>query len=189
MALNDVGLCSRALIKIGAKPITSFLDGSAESEVAGLLYEPARDAVLSSYAWSFATGQLQLTRLEAPPVADYQYAYQLPNDFLRALSAGNGGRGRGLNFRIFRDVLHTNAEDVILTYIFRATEEEWPPYFDTAIIARLAAEFCIPLTENTSRSDVIIRVAEQEFARARQIDAQQDTPNKLESFSLIDARG
>ena len=189
MALNDIGLCSRALIKIGAKPITSFLDGSAESEIAGLLYGPARDAVLSSYAWSFATGQVELTRLETAPVADYHYAYQLPNDFLRALSAGNGGRGRGLNFRIYRDTLQTNAEEVILTYIYRATEEEWPPYFDTAIIARLAAEFCIPLTENTSRSDVVIRVAEQEFARARQIDAQQDTPNKLERFSLIDARG
>ncbi len=186
--LNDIGLCSRALIKIGAKPITSFMDGSAESEIANLLYGPARDAVLSSYAWSFATKQIALTKLEAPPVADYQYAYQLPNDFLRALSAGNGGRGRGLNFRICRDTLQTNAEEVILTYIYRAAEEECPPYFDTAVIARLSAEFCIPLTENTSRADVIIKLAEQEFAKARQIDAQQDTPNRLEDFSLIEVR-
>ncbi|PZP56784.1 MAG: hypothetical protein DI586_02500 [Micavibrio aeruginosavorus] len=187
--LNDIGLCSRALIKIGARPITSFMDGSAESEIANLLYGPSRDAVLSSYAWSFATKQMVLTRLEAPPVADYNFAYQLPNDFLRSLSAGSGGRGRGLNFRIYRDTLQTNAEEVILTYIYRAAEETCPPYFDTAVIARLSAEFCIPLTENTSRADVIIKLAEQEFARARQIDAQQDTPNKLENFSLVDVRG
>ncbi len=35
MALTDIGLCSRALIKIGAVPITSFDDGTAESEIAG----------------------------------------------------------------------------------------------------------------------------------------------------------
>ena len=39
MALNDVALCSRALIRIGAAPITSFNDGTAESEIAGALYE------------------------------------------------------------------------------------------------------------------------------------------------------
>lgn len=189
MALNDIGLCSRALVKIGAKPITSFSDGSAEAEIAALLYGPARDAVLSAYGWSFATAQKQLVRLSDSPLADYRYSYQLPNDFLRALSAGNAGRGRGLNFRIYRDTLQSNAEEVILTYILRAEEESCPSYFDTVVIARLAAEFCIPLTENTSRADVVIKVAEQELAKARQIDAQQDSPNRLESFSLIDARG
>jgi hypothetical protein len=187
--LNSIALCARALVKIGARPIVSFADGTAESEIAGLLYEPARDAVLSAYAWSFATQQAALTRLGAAPAADYQYAYQLPNDFLRALSAGSGSRGRGLRFRIFRDTLQTDAEEVTLTYIHRAPEELCPSYFDTVVIARLAAEFCIPLTENTSRADVVIRMAEQELARARQIDAQQDTPNRLERFTLIDARG
>lgn len=188
MALTDIGLCSRALTRIGAHPITSFFDGTAESEIAGLLYGPARDALLSAYGWSFATGQVQLAQLSAPPAADYRYAYQLPNDFLRALSAGNGGRGRGLNFRIFRGALHTNAEAVMLTYIFRPEEEEFPPYFDAALISRLAAEFCIPVTEGTSRAEALFNLAEQDFARARQIDAQQDTPNRIENFTLIDAR-
>jgi hypothetical protein len=188
MALNDIGLCSRALTRIGAHPITSFFDGTAESEIAGALYAPARDALLSAYGWSFATGQIALNRLLTPPVADYQYAYQLPTDFLRALSAGGAGRGRGLNFRISRNALHTNAEEVILTYIFRPEEEEFPAYFDMALIARLAAEFCIPITEGTSRAEALFNLADQEFARARQIDAQQDTPNRIEDFSLINAR-
>ncbi len=188
MALNDVGLCSRALTRIGAHPITSFSDGTVESEVAGILYGSCRDAILSAYGWSFATGQVALNQLSTPPLADYRYAYQLPVDFLRAISAGNPGRGRGLNFRIFRGALHTDAEAVILTYIFRPEEEEFPPYFDTALIARLAAEFCIPVTEGSSRAETLFNLAEQEFARARQIDAQQDTPNKIEDFTLIKVR-
>ncbi|HNQ91701.1 MAG TPA: hypothetical protein PKI93_02095 [Alphaproteobacteria bacterium] len=188
MALSDIGLCSRALVKIGAHPIASFSDGTASSEIAGLLYDSVRDAVLSSYGWSFATGQVTLTRLTTAPAADYQYAYQLPNDFLRAISAGYPARGRGLSYRIQGRQLHINAEEVLLTYIYRPVEETFPPYFDMALIARLAAEFCIPLTENVSRSEVLSKLAEQEFTRARQIDAQQDSPNRIESFSLIDAR-
>ena len=188
MALSDVALCSRALIRIGAAPITSFEDGTAESRIAGALFGPARDALLSAYGWSFALGQVELTELLTPPVADYSHAFQLPTDFLRALSAGTGTRGRGLNYRIARGALHTNAESVILSYIFRPEEEEFPPFFDQALIARLSAEFTIPVTENTSRADLYFVQAEREFAKARQIDAQQDTPSRIERFSLIDAR-
>ena len=189
MALNDVALCSRALIRLGAAPITSFADGTAESEVAGALFAPARDALLSAYPWTFAVGQVTLTKLVTPPVADYAGAFQLPNDFLRAISAGNGGRGRGLHYRLARGALHTDADEVTLTYIFRPEEEEFPPYFDSVLIARLATEFCIPLTENTSRAEALYRVSENEFARARQIDAQQDSPGRIENFTLIDVRG
>jgi hypothetical protein len=188
MALSDIALCSRALIRLGAAPIASFEDGTAESEIAGALFGSVRDALLSAYSWSFAMGQVALSALETPPVADYQKAFQLPADFLRAMSAGAGGRGRGLNYRITRNVLHTDADAVTLTYIFRPEEEEFPPYFDSVLIARLSAEFCIPVTENTSRAETLYRMADQEFQRARQIDAQQDSPMQIEDFSLIRAR-
>lgn len=188
MALSDIGLCSRALVKIGAHPASSFVDGTAASEIAGLLYAPVRDALLSAYAWSFATGQVVLTPLSGAPAADYLYAYQLPNDFLRAISAGVATRGRGVRYRIIGDQLHCNDQEIVLTYIYRPAEETFPPYFDAVVIAKLAAEFCLPLTENVSRVEVLAKLAEVEFTRARQIDAQQDSPNRLESFSLIDAR-
>lgn len=188
MALSDIALASRALIRIGAAPIASFDDGTAESEIAGALFAPVRDALLSAYGWSFAMGQMQLTPLDMPPVADYRRAFALPNDFLRALSAGTGGRGRGLSYRIARGALHTDADDVMFTYIFRPEEEEFPPYFDAALIARLAAEFTIPITENTSRAEAMFILADREYKNARQIDAQQDTPGRIEDFSLINAR-
>ncbi len=188
MPLNEVALCSRALLRIGCKPIASFDDGSAESEIAGALYAPVRDALLSSYAWSFATGQCALVQLAEAPVADFTHAYGLPADFLRALSAGSGGRGRGLRYRIARSAMHTDADDVMLTYVFRPDEAEFPPFFVSCLIARLAAEFCIPLTESTSRAETLYRLAADDFARARQTDAQQDAPSRLESFPLIDIR-
>jgi len=188
MALSSIALCSRALLKLGAGSIASFDEGTAEAEVAANLFGHIRDAMLSAHPWSFATGQVTLARLNAEPVADYAYAYQLPADFLRALSVGAGGRGRGAEYRIAEKHLHTNLSETILTYIFRPNEEEFPPFFDQALIARLSAEFCIPLTESTTRSVALNKIAEIEFGRAKTIDGQQNTPGRIEDFTLVDVR-
>ena len=188
MALTAIGLCGRALLKIGAAAIGGFDDGTAEAEVAGALYAPTRDALISAHDWSFATTQASLPRLLEPPVADYACAFQLPANFLRALSAGPSGAGRGLDYRLSGRTLQTDAEQVVLTYIYRPPEEDFPPFFDQVLIARLAAEFCLPLTESGSRAEALYKLAENEFRRARLIDGQQDMRPGFEDFSLISAR-
>ena len=188
MSLSMIAICSRALIKIGAEPISSLQEGTAESLIAASLYPTARDGLLSSYPWSFATAQRGLKRLAAQPLADFAFAYQLPPDFLRALSAGAGGSGRGLTYRIVQGRLHTDSEEVMLSYILRPAEADFPPFFTQALIARLAAEFCLPLTESTARAEALHKLAEDETRRARLIDSQQDVPERFEDFTLIGAR-
>ncbi len=189
MALSDVALCTRALLKIGAAGIHGFDDPTAEAQIAGALYGPARDGLLSAHPWSFATAHATLNRLAAPPLAEYAQAFQLPADLLRVLSAGAGPRGRGLDYRIAERRLLCNAAEVTLLYIFRPAEADVPPFFDQVLIARLAAEFCLPLTENASRAEALAKFADQELRRARLIDSQQDTPPRFEDFTLIEARG
>jgi hypothetical protein len=188
MALSALALCSRALLKIGAQPIASFDEGTAEAEVAANLYPASRDALLSLHPWSFATAQATLPRLAAKPVADFAHAFQLPAGFLRALSAGAPGSGRGLAYRLFEDRLHCDAEQVTLSYIFRPDEGALPPFFVSALAVRLAAELCIPLTENTSRAQMLFAQAEAEFRAARLADSQQATPRAIEHFPLIAGR-
>ncbi|HYF09587.1 MAG TPA: hypothetical protein VD970_18360 [Acetobacteraceae bacterium] len=189
MSLSALALCSRALLKIGAQPIASLEEGTAEAEVAANLYPGLRDALLSAHPWRFATGQAVLPRLEAAPVADHAHAFQLPAGFLRALSAGAGARGRGIPYRLHEDRLHADADTVILTYIFRPDEGEFPPFFASALVARLAAEFCIPLTESSTRAEMLFRLAESELRAARQADSQQATTRAIEGFPLIAVRG
>ncbi|CAA7617655.1 hypothetical protein [Magnetospirillum sp. UT-4] len=188
MAMSAIALCSRALLKIGAAPIASFDEGTAEAEVSANLYPAIRDGLVSSHPWNFATGQATLARLAAAPVADFTYAFQLPADFLRALSAGIGERGFGLPYRLAENRLHCDSDQVVLTYVFRPDEMAFPPFFDQALIARLAAEFCIPLTESTSRAEMLYRLAEDEFRRAKLIDGQQDIPSAITDFPLVEVR-
>jgi hypothetical protein len=189
MALSALALCSRALIKIGAQPVASLDEGSAEAEVAANLYPAIRDALLSLHPWSFATAQATLPRLAAAPVADYPCAFQLPAGFLRVLSAGAPGSSRGLSYRLLEGRLHCGSEQVVLSYVFRPDESAFPPFFAAALAARLAAEFCIPLTENTQRAQLLYHQAEAELRAARQADSQQATPRAIEDFPLLTARG
>lgn len=188
MATSAVSLCARALIRLGADPITSFEDATIEAEIARNLYDMTRDALLSSFNWRFATATTTLPRLELSPVADFDFAFQLPADFLRALSAGRDERSRGLSYRISQRQLFASNEVVVLTYLFRPSEQNFPPYFDHLLVSRLAAEFCLPVTENASRAELLFKLAEEEFRRARLLDAQQDTPQHFEDFSLIEVR-
>ena len=49
MTYTNIGICSNALLKIGAEGITSFEDGTAEAEIAYSLYPLLRDGLLSAY--------------------------------------------------------------------------------------------------------------------------------------------
>jgi hypothetical protein len=188
MALSALALCARALLALGAQPISSLDDGTAEAEIAANLYPGTRDALLARHPWSFATGQTSLARLAAQPVADYRYAYALPPDFLRVLSAGYPLRGRGLDYRLLEQRLHSNAAEVTLTYLFRPDESAFPPHFAAALTLRLAAEFCIPLTENDDRAQQLFALAEAELRIAKSIDSQQAPPKAIENFPLIATR-
>ena len=189
MALTAIELCNRALITLGAQPMSGFEDATVEAEVARHLYPSLRDALLSSHPWRFATMQASLPRLPQAPAADYSFAFQLPPDFLRALSAGVPERGRGLNYRISGRRIEADNDALTLTYVARPEESGFPPFFDLALIARLAAEFCLPLTESTTRAQLLHQLADTEFRRAKTIDSQQDEPGRIEDFTLVEVRG
>ena len=188
MSYNSINICSKALLILGANSISSFNDGTAEAEVAGNLYSLVRDSLLSSYTWSFAVAQRTLAKLENSPLADYQNAFSLPSDFLRVISGGSGNRGRGLQYCIQENRLHTNQEEVNLTYIFRPDESTFPAFFVEALISKLAAEMCLPLTESTSRAGHLADKSEKDINKARLIDSQQATPKRFEDFTLVEIR-
>ena len=188
MTYTKIDLCSRALVKLGAQTIASFDEATAEANICAQLYEPTLESLLAAYPWRFALTKTELPQLTTTPVADYQYAYQLPNDCVRVLSAGNGYKSSGLGYKIVNNTLHTNADKVIISYIARPSESNFPPFFSNALIAKLAAELCLPLTESTARTEYMYKRAEEELRVAKLTDSQQDIPSCFQDFSLIEVR-
>ena len=66
-ANSAIDIVSRALVLIGAEPITSFTENTTEALVANNMYEDAVRTSLSSARWRFATQQAQLSQLVADP--------------------------------------------------------------------------------------------------------------------------
>ena len=57
MAVTKVDIASRALIMIGANPISSFTDGTTEALTTNTIYEEIVESTLVRSNWRFATGQ------------------------------------------------------------------------------------------------------------------------------------
>jgi len=181
-------LCSLALTAVGADPITSFDAGTVEAEVAGLWYPMTAEALLSAHYWSFALRRSSLARLNVDPPAGWAYAYALPADFLRLQAVGTATADAGVPFEVRGDQLLTDEAVVEITYVRRALEDDWPGYFQDALVAQLAANLAIPLTESTARADTLARVGELRFVRAKQADDQGKDTRALKHFPLTDAR-
>ncbi len=188
MAMTSIEICNTALLKIGAAPIASFTDATAEADVAARIYPITRDALLAAYPWSFTLAQAVLTAESAVPTADYAHSFALPTGWLRVISAGIGRAGRGLDYRVQGQKLLADAESLTLTYQRSVPESEFPAFFLGVLITRLAAELCLPLTEGTSRAESLYQLAAAELRLARLLDSQQSTPRRVEDFTLVEAR-
>lgn len=188
MPLSDVELCSAALVKIGAAAITSFEDETAEADVAKRLYELTLRGLITCHPWHFTMAQDELAGLDEEPQAGFSGAFALPEDALRTISAGADSRATGLIYHVAGTRLFADADRIFLSYQRRPSASEFPPFFVQAFLARLAAEFCIPLTEGTSRSEVLHKIAAAELKVAKLADSQQATPRAVDDFTLIMAR-
>ena len=81
-ANSDIDIAARALVLIGAEPITSFTSTSTEALVASNIYEDVVQTALCASRWRFATNQAVLNLLTAAPTGRFATAHQLPNDLL-----------------------------------------------------------------------------------------------------------
>jgi hypothetical protein len=186
---SSIDICSRALILIGAEPITSFTDGSTESLVASNLYEDICRSALQNCRWRFATDQRVLNRLTDAPTGRYDFAYQLPNDNLivHAITVNDNL----VEYQIYGDMVYADtdsADTVIADYTFRQTEENFPAYFTVALQYALAVAFASSIARDSTMLTQMSALAERAMMKARSVDSQQQTTRKLVSTRFIAER-
>ena len=140
MAAGDSALtvCSDALLMLGAKPISSFNEGTDAANVCDRIYPALRDSTMQAYPWSFTFKKVQLAKTINTPVNQYKYEYQLPSDRLgtirRAYTSTAVGAGTFTDWIIQGDKLLTNEEVVVIDYQFRPAESELPTLEELLLI-------------------------------------------------------
>lgn len=177
---SAIDISSRALILIGASPITSFEESSTEALVAVTMYEDVARAALVNSRWRFATNQSVLNLLSNKPTGRYNNAYQLPSDSLMVHAVtcnDNPIEYQIYGSKVFADT--SVADSIIADYTFRVNEEQWPSYFTLAVEYALAVIFATSIARDSTLAGVMQAQAERAMAKARSLDSQQQTARKL----------
>jgi len=188
-ANSSIDIASRALVLIGANPITSFDSSSTEALVASNLYEDTIRASLSMARWRFATEQAVLNQLSDTPTGRFDIAHQLPSDLL-ILHAVTVNDNR-IEYTVYGDKVFSNStsqDSLIADYTFRADEINFPSYFTLAVEYSLASMFATSI----ARDDGLMKIMEEKarilMAQARNLDSQQQTTRKHTTSRFITDR-
>jgi hypothetical protein len=150
---SAVGICNLALGFLGDEATVSSIDppeGSMQAEHCAAFYPVARNIVLTSHEWSFATRRMPLVELadEEPP-AEWAYVYQFPGDCLKPLQVLMEGQTpidarEKFQVESLADgnrVIYTNTPDAQLRFIARVDDTTKFGALVELAIARLLASF------------------------------------------------
>tara|TARA_R100001460_G_scaffold3104_1_gene9472 strand:+ start:327 stop:920 length:594 start_codon:yes stop_codon:yes gene_type:complete len=185
-ASSPVDVCSRALILIGADPISSFDDGNNEALVSSNMYEDVARASLVNTRWRFATNQVVLNRLTEAPTGRFDAAYQLPTGWL--MSHVVTVNDFPIEYQTYGDKLFCNEDasaSLVLDFTYRANEQDWPSYFTLAVEYELASVFALSLARDQSLATLMSQQAASTMMKARNLDSQQQTTRKLTTSRFI----
>jgi hypothetical protein len=188
-AQSAVDVCSRALILVGAEPITSFDDGNNEALIASNMYEDVARASLLNTRWRFSTNQAVLNRLSDAPTGRFDAAYQLPSGWL--MTHVVTVNDTPIEYQTYGDKLFCNeaaSSELVLDFTYRANEQGWPSYFTIAVEYELASVFAVSLARDQSLAQLMTQQAATSMMRARNLDAQQQTTRKLSTSRFITNR-
>lgn len=188
-ASSPIDVCSRALILIGADPITSFDDGNNEALIASNMYEDIARSALVNSRWRFATNQVEMNRLSEKPTGRYEAAYQLPSGWLMTHAVtinDNVIEYQTYGNKIFADTSPTDT--LILDYTYRAEEQNWPSYFTIAVQYELASVFAVGLARDQALASLMTQQAQAAMIKARNLDSQQQTTRRLNTKRLVNIR-
>lgn len=189
VANSALDVASNALFLMGADSISSFTASTAEAKVANALYEDIVQSSFASHRWRFATRQATLTRLDTKPTGRWDAAYHIPSSVITVTAVTVDELP--IKYDVYQNKIHCDAvssDTVVMDYVDRSSESDWPSYFTTAVEFQLAATFAITIARDASLSQLLEQKANMLFTKARQIDSQQQTTRKLNTSRFITQR-
>ncbi len=184
---SNVEICNVALTRVDRKRITDLLDGSTSANDCSSLFSPTRHELLRGHDWNFARGRQKLAQLTAAPVYEFDYAYQLPTDWLATRSVHDNEDGVGSPaYRIEGQTILSSADDIYLTYTKDLSDAAaMPADFRSLFSYRLAEQ----LAKTTTVREEMFRQVQKFDKRGKSADAIEDDAEQLPQGAWITGRG
>lgn len=185
-----------ALRRIGANRISSLEnDAHKEAVVARDLYHDARRDVLNTHHWNFAIKRAALTVSATAPAFGWDYAFPLPTDFIRLISAhptdnDDAQMAYKLEYQSSDDrVLLTDSSTVYIKYIWDLEDANlFSAVFRDALAFRLARDFAGALSKSSAAAELADVGYRKALSRAKSIDGIEDWPERMAEGNWVNAR-
>ncbi len=210
---SQVSICNQALGWLGANLIISIDDDNKEAALCKANFDDIRDAVLEEREWTFCVRRITLAPLLLKPVYGYGNQFLLPPDVIRVLNVPDttfgstilggaqfGGLAQGPdqqpqtpNWRkesieqpsATGNIILADVDQLVLRVLWRVTNIGlWSPMFIQAFAQRMAADFCIPLTQNRGLWVDMWNVYQQKLNRASAMDGIQGSMERKRSNAV-----
>lgn len=193
VTINDVLICSTALLELGSRPINTFDEDNEGARLCSNLYNNVRDEQLRQHPWNFAKKRVQLAPLITPPPFGFANAFQLPSDFIRLLEINNcypaDGRYWPPGYSVEQGKILANTDAINLRYVFRNDQpNEWDSGFVRVMVTAMKKSLAYAIT----RDAAAVANANQEWAMAlraaKQANGMEIPAMELEGNAFIEAR-
>ena len=96
-----------------------------------------------------------------------------------------------IDYQIYGDKAYANttaSDSLIADFTFRAGEDKFPSYFTLAVEYSLAVAFATSVARDGPMAQSMTVIASQAMAKARSLDAQQQTTRKLSTSRFVTNR-
>lgn len=213
--MDPVDIANLALGWLGVKQIASFDDPSPAGRRVKSVFAGLRDSVLEDADWSFATERRELPRDGTTPLFGYASRYLMPSDVITVRKAfpsvvtglidafaasleptdsdfmaweiESGTNSAGQRGRYI--LADTIATSLYVKAIVRVEDHTlWSPTFTQALAARLAADLCVPLTEDKALAAQMWQLYKVKLDAATGNDAKQGMPDRVFRVSSLAMR-
>ena len=198
--MTDLEAANKALTLLGVSPIGSLSDDTQAARTVSRMIEPAKRAVLSEFAWSFALRLSALARSAAAPPPGFAYAFTRPAGAENVLQVYRGhvslASGRHtrthlvkLNFIEQNGMICANETDCSAEYTYLNTGlASWSGAAVEAYVTRLAADCAAALTGGLSAGMTLLQKYQYLIGSARGRSAAAEDLAPILDTHYIDVR-
>lgn len=150
-----VGICNRALQKLGASKIMDIAESSKNARSCLAAYDAVLEAELRKHTWAFAVKRVQLATNLIGPTHGQHNAFTLPADFIRLLDPDSQYNYVERDWNIEgRELLAYESGPISIRYVAKVTDpNQMDSLFREVFAAKLAEEMCEELTQSNAKRE------------------------------------
>lgn len=184
-ASSWVDVINGALIELGVSQIFTLQDTSKQARLGVQRFPFSRDEVLRMKPWKSAAARIQLPQLSQGPAFGYQFAYQLPIDYIRMIRAHPDIQF----FKIQGRMLLCNVSPAQIIYVASPdSPSNLDPLLSEAISLNLARKIGFALVQEPSIVGEMDKKFQFAYRLAKMADSMEDTSEAWEALELQNSR-